>query len=231
MACILVLCCSISLQGYVFTKYSYSTEIHSVKNVSLKVHTCKSHFTVEERFTKSIVQFTIGLWIPLVMTIVCHFLMYRALLVQEKFSRILNCSVSHREQLRGLSIKFFVIICAFYTCILPLTIVETYITYKKYRGLKIMSPAKYHMMLSLCTLLMNFNSSLNPLIYANLHIRLYACILWIFNTLISFCRRSSASGGNSKTSKGKYMDTIEMVETEDHEMIELNVYPKALDRL
>ena len=175
------MCSSIALQGYVFTKFLYSSKIHVINNTTVKVYTCKTHFTVEEKFIKSIAQFTFGFWIPLFLTIFCHFLMYKKLRKQPLSGTNSASSLNYQQQLRRITVKFIVIICAFYTCILPLTIVETYITYQRYRGIKIMSATKYHTILSLCTLLMNCNSSLNPLIYANVHLRLYASIRWFFN--------------------------------------------------
>ena len=221
---VLMLFCSIGLQGYVFTKYSYSMEIHQISNISFKMYTCKSHFTVKERFIKSIVQFAIGFWIPLVLTIVCHILMYKKLLEQLQFRRSSILSINPREQLRRLSLKFAVIICAFYICILPLTIVETYVTYYKYQGLDVVSTERYNMLLSLCTLLMDFNSCLNPLIYANLHERLCYGVRWLFDVLSSFHRRLLKIYGRHCTLE---ISSLAEIGKGEQVMVELTKYTKT----
>ena len=229
ITCVIVFVCSVALQGYVFTKYSFSAKIHIIANVTVQAYTCRSNFTVEEKFIKSIFQFSIGFWIPMVLTMVCHFLMYKKLRTQTIFRRNSSSSINSNLQMKRITVKFVVIICAFYTCILPLTIVETYATYQKYKGLTILSPAQYHMILSLCTLLMDFNSCINPLIYANLHVRLLSGVRWIFNfqacfkKLLAPCvEQNSVEITSEKNITSE--TSVSQIRKKDYPMVELKRY-------
>ena len=84
------------------------------------------------------------------------------------------------NQLQSISKRFVIIVCAFYVCLLPKTIISDYKTYYNWvEGVMSMSNIT-HKMENFATPLLNLNSCLNPLIYSKLHQKFLPGLRWVW---------------------------------------------------
>ena len=112
-----------------------------------------------------------GIWLPMVIIVIVHILLFRKLRKQARVRRH-HISSTHKapSQLQSISKRFIVIVCAFFLCMLPGTVIQTYFAYlmyseteKQYNDLYV---SFFRSAVQISTSIMNINSCLNPFIYS-----------------------------------------------------------------
>ena len=129
----------------------------------------------------------IGIWLPMIIIVIVHIILFWKLRKQSQAMRChsrTSATGGAPRQLQRISKKFITIVCAFFLCMLPGTIVQTYFAYlvyskdeKEYNDLYV---SFFRSAVQISTSIMNVNSCLNPFIYGQIQLRLwkYAIMPW-----------------------------------------------------
>ena len=142
----------------------------------------------------------VGIYLPMLIVLVAHLLMF-LVLREQAIRRSYTANTEISSQLQSISRRFVVIVCAFYICLLPKTILSNYHAYNVMSGEKRMS--KDHVVMKmkyLASPLLNLNSCLNPLIYAKIHTKFIPGLRWVlrrFNGVVrgvTCCNLGSENG-------------------------------------
>ena len=148
--------------------------------------------------------YSIGLWFPAIILFTLHFIMYHKL-KKEAQIRTNTSTMDSTLQMRRMMKTFSVIVIAFYICMIPHSILHTYLTHTVILG-KVMNRKLYYTMSLTFTCLQNINSCLNPLIYAKIHLKIYSALKRVWKYF------SSCTSQSCITSQRSGLPSIEMRE-------------------
>ena len=129
-----------------------------------------------EIFYDCIVTLTIGMWVPAIMLLTLHVVMYRKL-QQQALMRKHSSTLDSTRQMRSIFRTFSIIIISFFICILPLSFLQFTIYYLLFSGQQKVLDAKANLLLTMQHIficLQDVNSCLNPLIYGKVHHKIYS---------------------------------------------------------
>ena len=126
--------------------------------------------TEKARFTYLLLQFTFGAWIPMIIILFIHVSMF-AILNKQNRLRARSTTSDTSQQLQSISRTFLVIVCAFYVCLLPFSLLNIIIEIPKYKHL--LNVYNY------AIVLVNLNSCINPFIYTKIHHKIYKGARWV----------------------------------------------------
>ena len=163
-----IVACSLGLQVYSAINAEVVTHLIYRKETAVNVSKCEPSQKVNW-FKVYITVDTIGIYLPMLLVMVSHFIMF-LVLREQAIRRRYTTNSEASNQLQSISRKFVVIVCAFFICLLPKTILSNYDAYYVMKGSLHMSPEHtVKRMIQFTTPLLNLNSCINPLIYAKIH--------------------------------------------------------------
>ena len=142
--------------------------------------------------------YSIGLWFPAIILFTLHFIMYHKL-KKEAQIRTNTSTMDSTLQMRRMMKTFSVIVIAFYICMIPHSILHTYLTHTVISG-KVMNRKLYYTMSLTFTCLQNINSCLNPLIYAKIHLKICSALKRVWHFVASCTFKTSSISQQSETS-------------------------------
>ena len=164
------------------SSFRYKTNAYTYVDGTLYVYsTCESNMSAKETLIDILVVFAVGIWLPMILIPIVYILMFLKLKRQAKLRQHDSTYDSH-AQLSRISRTFAVVLIAFYVCYLPGTIFETADAYYRYFG-KTNLIEENLPSYTATSFLFFTNSSLNPIIYSNIHVK----ICNSFRTLIMSC--------------------------------------------
>ena len=163
--------------------YTHSPTIF-IYNQTYSFSSCQvSNLGVKKVFVHSAIVWTLGIWFPMLLTLVVHIAMFCMIKHNAKKMSASSTQDSSKTILR-VSRKFIVIVCAFYLCMLPSTIHSLYMwqlmSKEKLREFNI---AVFGPLPHIFVALMNFNSCINPLIYSGIHEKISSAVKPLFSLL------------------------------------------------
>lgn len=167
------------MQVFKCMKYSCIRRVYYIKGISVYIDTCTVTFDATEIFVESLIKFSVGIWIPMVIIILCHIAMYLKLQQQARFrSQSANDPNTTNTQMQVISRKFLLIVCVFYICMLPGTSIWLHYTYLLYTKQAESGDEKYFydMGVDILWAILNISCCLNPFIYGQLHSKLLVFI-------------------------------------------------------
>ena len=162
------------------------------------VLTAKCSYTAPKKekilFYNVILTYTLGIWIPALILLILHIVMFRKLNEEAKI-RTQTSTMDSKQQMKRIMKTFSLIIIAFYVCILPNLFFLTYKIYYTIHRNKRMDLKLYDNMKLTFLCLQNINSCLNPLIYAKIHHKIYIAleIVWQYLVSCTMIHQSQAS--------------------------------------
>ena len=171
---------SISLNLKYGLSARYDTKYFVVGGVSIRYKRCQNSMNDKEKFVEATITITLGIWLPMLLIAIVYILMYLGLKKQATIRRQ-NSSLDSQAQMNRISRTFTVILLVFYICYLPNTIqfvVNLYTIYNK-------KPIYLDAVADVSTFLQFSNSCLNPIIYSNIHQKIFICI----RQFIEACRK------------------------------------------
>ena len=128
----------------------------------------------------------IGIWLPMIIIVIVHIMLFWKLHKQSQAMRG-HCHTSASgapSQLQRISKRFIIIVCAFFLCMLPGTIIQTYFAYLVYsrteKEYQELYKNFFRSAVQISTSIMNVNSCLNPFIYGQIQMKLwkFALLPW-----------------------------------------------------
>ena len=152
------------------------------------VLTAKCSYTAPKKekilFYNVILTYTLGIWIPALILLILHIVMFRKLNAEGRL-RTQTSTMDSRQQMKRIMKTFSLIIIAFYVCILPNLLFMTHNIYYTIHRNKRMDLKLYDNMKLAFVCLQNINSCLNPLIYAKIHHKIYIALRKVWQYLVS----------------------------------------------
>ena len=162
-----IVACSLGLQVYSAINAEVVTHLIYRKETAVNVSKCEPSQKVNW-FKVYITVDTIGIYLPMLIVMVTHFIMF-LVLREQAIRRRYTTNSEASNQLQSISRKFVVIVCAFFICLLPKTILSNYDAYNVMKGWHTSPEHTVKRMIQFTTPLLNLNSCINPLIYAKIH--------------------------------------------------------------
>ena len=179
VTCVVILTSSVLMQVFRCMKYSCYRKIFYINGISVYARDCGVTFSTEEKFLEPLIKFTLGIYLPMIIVIVCHVAMYVKLRQQARFrAESMNNNDSTKIQMQNLSRKFLLIVCVFYICMLPGTIIWLHFTYLMYTKQMVHWDKKYYYEIGvdISWAVLNMSCCLNPFIYGQLHAKMLGFI-------------------------------------------------------
>ena len=169
----IIIICAVALQLHsALKRVSFTQKLVFVNNNTVNAHICSDG---EAKFISLIIQYSIGLWIPAILLLVLHFVMYRKLR-QEAQARMQMCTSDSSEQMKIILRTFTIIVITYNICLLPYSFVSVTRAYLlDFNQSTFLSYANLFTTLSyVLGRLTNLNSCINPLIYGQVHLKIYS---------------------------------------------------------
>ena len=164
-----IIFCSLGLQLYEALHYSFhDNNLAYLKGTVYRYWNCVIAMDYDTTLINAVVTFALGIWLPMLVTVPIYVCMYHRLHKQAKL-RKQNSSHDADAQMRKILRRFTIVVIVFYLCFLPFTLIETYLNvlYFKNQTHKYSSKSQLQTLkclMSLCMILQNLNSCLNPVI-------------------------------------------------------------------
>ena len=170
---ILVSSCALHLKYALSQRYFNNINVY-IEGVLYEYPTCEPYMSSEEHFTDALVTYSIGIWSPMLLIAVIYILMYLKLKKQAEIRQ--HCSSQDsNNQMTQISQTFTIVLVVFYICYLPSTIIYTYLTYLDSIN-QDHDSVTTNTVLGIANILMYTNSSMNPVIYSKIHVRIYKVV-------------------------------------------------------
>ena len=164
------LCCSLLLQVYDGIHYKMlKNQLAYINGTTYEYSECTSQISNGNLLANTLLTFSLGIWLPMIVTAIVYVLMYFRLKKQAvKWKE--NTTLDANTQLTKISRTFVTVIIVFYICYLPATLLGATVAYLKRHHINLKA---YNVAWPITVYLMNVNSCLNPMIYNKIHIRVY----------------------------------------------------------
>ena len=193
-----IVLCSFGLQVFDLTLTHFERRVGASKNVAVYLDGPHRYCNViDEVFIHVLVSHSLGLWIPLLIIISMHIAMFIEL---KKQAQIRAQTTSNKSRQMQQTLKIFVaIVFVFFTCSLPLSILNIIMSHPNSTHNSCNNPnilfeantdkshllgGKTYMTFSwarnFCVPLAYINSCLNPFIYSKVHLKIYAVLRWVY---------------------------------------------------
>ena len=166
-----IILCPLVLQTYFLsnmTIYKYiNSELSYHNNKTVYIEKCA--ITYKRRFSLRIIIRSIGIWMPAIIIILTHIMMFCKL---KKEARIRSQSTSSNTstQMQQISKTFLVTVIVFLVCLLPWSIIQC-LRYSYNSDIE--SSPSFKRMSNYSFTLANLNSCLNPFIYSKIHQKIW----------------------------------------------------------
>ena len=116
-----IVLCSLLAGVYNASKYRFVRKAGIANNLPIIFDTCKLYMTYEESIVQTFITYSLGLWLPMFAIIVVHIGMYIRLKQQARIRAQHSTSDTTVQMKRTLKL-FLVVVLAFITCTLPLSL-------------------------------------------------------------------------------------------------------------
>ena len=199
LSTIFIITCSFALHIKQGMGYKYVSSKHTFINSTVYEYSeCLYDDSIASTLTDTIIAFTIGMWLPMLMILVVYISMYM-MIRKQAFQRRLNSSYDSRVQMMQISCTFPFVIAVYYICYLPHTIIKILNDHSissrsvDHNADETTRPFTNYLIFS--------NSCLNPLIYSKIHLKVYKIIRNTLNR--SNCKLARMRSFYRKKSKKK----------------------------
>ena len=168
--------------------------IYYVYNVTVKNQQCHSAGkpgVVKETFYDYILTYTIGIWVPALILLILHIIMYLKLQRQAQ-KRMHTSTLDSTQQMQSILRTFSIIMITFFICVLPLSFLTSYRFYLVFSGQRKTfddNANLFSKMSYILTCLQNVNCCINPLVYGKAHYKIYSVMKSFWKSLVQCSSR------------------------------------------
>ena len=176
---------ALTLKMGLSVKYSSNVSI-IINNQAYEYPRCAYRMSNKEAIIDFSISKSLGIWFPMLIIFLVHIMMY-VRLKNRALTRQGTSSHDYQGQLSRISRTFTTILVTFYICYLPTSIQHMILLCDKYFKKEIVDPDIYNHALTITNLLLFCNSSMNPIIYSKIHLKIYSSIRKIIATCKASC--------------------------------------------
>ena len=188
---------SLALRLNVIINQKVAKRFGYVKNVAYYHVTCFLEMPYGEYIIAKVVGNIIGVWIPLIIVVIVHIVMFLKLRKQAQIAARSNSNET-LDQLQRISKTFLLTVLSFFICLLPLSILDTIeLVQSDVQNYYFWKCRNFYIHLA------NMSISLNPIVYSKIHVRIYKMIQCFIGWVLKKVRgmrsqpEASSNGGQA----------------------------------
>ena len=170
---ILILACSFGMKLKQVLSLRDITAMKTIGGAVYVYDTCVTIMDHKDYVINTSIMYTLGIWLPMLLIAAVYIVMYLKLKKQAQLTQNHSTQDSH-AQLNRISRTFTIVLLVFYICYLPFTL-QSAIYYYLDNFKKVKYYNAHHIVFSINQVLLFSNSSMNPVIYSKIHVKIFNC--------------------------------------------------------